>query len=197
MIQRSEEWLEARMGKITASRVGDIVPGARGKYLASREAYMMELATEILTGKSAPFFENEAMRWGTEMEPVAVGAYEAETGRWVKEEGFRYSEKDKMGASPDGLIEEDGSLEIKCPNTSTLLKLRATGKINPKHLVQMNVVMLVWGRQWCDYFVYDPRLETNQFFMKRIERNEEVVNGIIEEVAKFHVELLELVEKLK
>ena len=197
MIQKSEEWLEARKGKITASRVGGIMPGARGKYLASREAYMMELATEVLTGESAPFFETEAMRWGTETEPIARGAYEAITGTWVTEVGFKYSEEFKMGASPDGLIGDNGSIEIKCPQTNTFLKLRATGKINPKHLVQMNVVMLVWDRQWCDYFVYDPKLEANQYFMRRIERNETVVDGIKGEVKKFHEELMELVEKLK
>ena len=197
MIQKSEEWLEARKGKITASRVGDIMPGARGKYLASREVYMMELATEVLTGESAPFFETEAMRWGTETEPIARGAYEAIIGTWVTEVGFKYSEEFKMGASPDGLIGNNGCIEIKCPNTSTLLKLKASGKINPKHLVQMNVVMLVWERQWCDYFVYDPRLPSNQYFMRRIERNETVVDGIKGEVKKFHEELMELVEKLK
>jgi len=197
MIQHSPEWFEAKRGRVSASRVGDIMPGARGKYLASREAYMMELATEILTGESAPFFENEAMRHGTATEPIARGVYEAETGQWVTEVGFKYSEEDKMGASPDGLIEEDGSIEIKCPNTSTLLKLKASGEINPKHLVQMNVVMLVWDRQWCDYFVYDPRLPSNNYFMRRIERKETVVDGIKTEVLKFHEELMELVEKLK
>ncbi len=197
MIQKSEEWLEARKGKITASRVGDIMKGARGKYLASREAYMMELATEILTGESAPFFETEAMAHGTTTEPIARGAYEAITGTWVTEVGFKYSEEFKMGASPDGLVGTDGCIEIKCPNTSTLLKLKASGKINPKHLVQMNVVMLVWDRQWCDYFVYDPRLPSNQYFMRRVERNEMVGDGIKEEVKKFYEELMELVEKLK
>ena len=197
MIQHSIEWLEARKGRVTASRVGDLMPGARGKHLASREVYMMELATEILTGGLAPFFENEAMRHGTETEPIARGVYEAETSQWVDEVGFKYSEKYQMGASPDGLIGDNGCIEIKCPNTATLLKLKASGKINPKHLVQMNVVMLVWDRQWCDYFVYDQRLPSNNFFMRRIEKNEEVVNGIIEEVAKFNEELTELIKELK
>ena len=197
MIQHSPEWFEARKGKATASRIGDIMPGARGKYLASRETYLMELAEEIITGNSAPFFESEAMRWGTEMEPAARGAYEAITGTWVDEVGFKYSEEFFMGASPDGLVGKDGCIEIKCPQTNTFLKLRTTGKINPKHLVQMNVVMLVWDRQWCDYFVYDPKLEANQYFIRRIERNETVVDGIKEEVKKFHKELMELVEKLK
>jgi len=197
MIQRSKEWFEAKRGKPSASRIGDIMPGARGKYLASREAYMMELATEILTGQSAPFFETESMRWGTEMEPMARGAYEALTGTWVNEAGFKYSEEYLMGASPDGLVGENGSIEIKCPNTSTLLKLKATGKINPKHLVQMNVVMLIWEREWNDYFVYDPRLPSNNYFMRRIEANDIVLEGIITEVKKFHEELMELVEKLK
>lgn len=197
MIQHSDEWIEARKGNITASRVGDIMKGARGKYLASRETYMMELATEILTGESAPFFETEAMAHGTATEPIARGAYEAITETWVTEVGFKYSEEFKMGASPDGLIGDKGCIEIKCPNTSTLLKLKASGKINPKHLVQMNVVMLVWEREFCDYFMYDPRLPSNNYFMRRIERNETVVDGIKEEVLKFHVELMELVEKLK
>ena len=197
MEQRSNEWLEARKGKITASRVGDIMKGSRGKYLAARETYMLELATEILTGESAPFFENEAMRWGSETEGLARGAYEAETGTWVDEVGFKYSEEFFLGASPDGLVGEDGCIEIKCPNTNTLLKLKSSGKINPKHLVQMNVVMLVWDRSWCDYFVYDPRLPSNNYFMRRIERKEEVVEGIIEEVKKFKAELDEMVEGLK
>jgi len=190
--QGTNAWLKSRLGKMSASRIGDIIPGARGKYLASREAYMTELEVEITTGQMADFFENAAMRWGTETEPMARAYYEFEKDAVVEEVGFIvHPDIPYLGASPDGLIGEDGGLEIKCPNTSTLLTLRRTGKINPKHVVQCHIGMMCTGREWWDYFVFDPRLENNPYYYRRIERDEIMIENLTTEITKFWEELQE------
>lgn len=192
MEQHSDEWIEARIGMMSASRIGGILPGARGNYLASRETYMTELEAEILTGQQGDFFENAAMRWGTETEPMARAYYEMEYDCIVKEVGFiKHPTIPYLGASPDGLIDEDGGLEIKCPNTSTLLTLRHNGKINPNHVVQCMINMMCTERTWWDYFMFDPRLENNPSYYRRIARDEVMINGLTKEIEKFWEELQE------
>lgn len=199
MQQGTEEWLAIRLGKITASRVVDIVPGLKGKYLASRKNYMSELACEILTGKGADNFVSKPMEWGTETEPLARSAYEAITGNMVDEVGFiDHDNIECFGASPDGLVNDDGCIEIKCPNTATHIETLTGKAVDRKYVYQMQTVMLCGNRQWCDFVSYDCRLPDNlSIFIKRFNRDEVVIKEIKEEVKKFTAELNELIAKLR
>jgi putative phage-type endonuclease len=193
MIQRSEEWFAARRGKVTASRVIDILPGKNG-YTAARKNYMSELLCERLTGVSAESYQNAAMQWGTDTEPMARSVYEAVTGRMVEEEGFiPHPFIDGFGASPDGVTSDlNGNIciEIKCPNTATHLQTLTTGEIDYKYIVQMHAAMMCLGRAACDFISYDPRLpEKLSIFIKRINRDYKLVELIDSEVIKFLGEL--------
>ena len=117
--QGSEEWLQLRLGKVTASRMKDVMTNGRGGAPSkTAESYMIELAIEAVTGKSLPFFENDAMRHGTATEPQARAMYELISGNEVTEVAF-IEHDDFVGVSPDGLVGLNGGLEIKCPNTKT------------------------------------------------------------------------------
>ena len=118
--QRTPEWFAVRCGKVTASRVADLMARIKTGYAASRDNYMAQLVCERITGKPAESYSNAAMQWGTEQEPFARAAYEAHTGVIVEETGFHsHPTIEAAGASPDGLVGEDGLVEIKCPNTAT------------------------------------------------------------------------------
>ena len=116
--QRSPEWFAARLGKVTASRVADVIAKTKTGYSTSRENYMAQLICERMTGQRQESFTNAAMEWGTETEPLARAAYEAHANVLVDEVGIIDHPFIPMSAaSPDGLIRYDGMLEIKCPNT--------------------------------------------------------------------------------
>jgi len=118
--QRTDEWFAQRLGKVTASRVADVMAKTKTGYSASRENYMAQLVVERLTQTKAESFTNAAMQWGTDQEPFARAAYEAAQGVMVEEVGFMsHPDIEMAGASPDGLVGDDGLLEIKCPNTAT------------------------------------------------------------------------------
>ncbi len=123
IVQGSPEWFAARLGKVTASRVADVIAKTKSGYSTSRENYMVELALERITNTRQEGFTSDAMKWGTETEPLARAAYEALTGELVEEVGMVPHHRIPMaGASPDGLIRGDGLLEIKCPNSATHIK---------------------------------------------------------------------------
>jgi putative phage-type endonuclease len=201
MIQRSDEWFAARRGKVTASRVIDILPGKSG-YTAARKNYMAELLCERLTGVSAESYQNAAMQWGTDTEPMARSVYEAVTGRMVKEVGFvPHPYIADFGASPDGVTGDcdmDICIEIKCPNTATHLQTLTTGEIDYKYIVQMHAAMICAVRSACDFISYDPRLpEKLAIFIKRINRDFKLVSLIETEVIKFLGELDALEEAMR
>ncbi|MDA3939611.1 MAG: YqaJ viral recombinase family protein [Spirochaetia bacterium] len=199
MEQGKEEWLNIRLGKITASRVAGILKGSKGSYLASRKNYMAEKVCEILTGQQGEHFVSKEMQWGTDNEPLARSAYEAITGNTVEEVGFIIHDSiSDLGSSPDGLIGTDGGVEIKCPNTATHLELLLGGKVKRDYIIQMNVNMMCDNRKWWDYVDYDPRLpDEYSIFIQRFQRDEKLVAEITMEVIKFNAELDALVKKLK
>ncbi len=190
MRQGSEEWFAVRCGKVTASRVVDILKGAKGAYLAARKNYMAELLIERLTGEPTETFISAPMRWGTETEPLARGAFEALEGLEVKEVGFvDHPTIKNFGASPDSLT-EDGGLEIKCPNTSTHLELIDGGKIKRDYMIQMHVNMMCCEMGRWHYVDYDPRLPAPlDYYHKVIERDTALVAEIESEVRLFLAEL--------
>ena len=191
MEQRSDEWFAARLGKVTASRVSDVVTRTKSGYSASRANYMAELVCERLTGKQGDSFSNAAMVWGTNTEPMARAAYEALEGILVEELGFvSHPTIEMAGASPDGLVGDDGLVEIKCPNTATHIETLLGAEIPSKYVNQMQWQMACTGRKWCDFVSYDPRMpEDMQLFVKRLERSDDTITELEREIEKFLSEL--------
>lgn len=198
MEQRTDDWFQARLGKVTASRVADVVAKTKSGYSASRDNYMADLIVERLTGQKASSFSNAAMEWGTEQEPNARAAYSARTGELVEEVGFiDHPTIALSGASPDGLVGE-GIVEFKCPNTATHLEYLLAGKPPEKYVTQMQWQMACTGRPWCDFVSYDPRLpEHLQMLTLRVPRNEVRIIELEDEVRKFLAELDDKVKKLQ
>lgn len=191
MDQRTDEWFAARLGKVTASRVADIVARTKSGYSTSRANYMAELVAERLTGKKGDSYSNAAMQWGTEQEPFARAAYESMQGVLVQEVGFvPHPIIADAGASPDGLVSTDGCVEIKCPFTATHIDFLMDGAVPDKYITQIQWQMACTGRLWCDYVSYDPRLpERMQIKVKRINRDSSLIANLEEEVIKFLMEL--------
>ena len=199
MEQQTEEWFAARAGKVTASRVVDLMAKTKSGYSASRENYMAQLVVERFTGGKGESFTNAAMAWGNEQEPFARAAYEAREGVFVDEVGFvpHPSIKD-AGASPDGLVEGDGLVEIKCPNTATMIDVLINETVARKYYMQMQMQMACTERQWCDYVVFDPRMPENaQMFVKRVARDNAFILEMEGEITKFLEELNVKFEVLK
>ena len=198
MEQRSDEWREIRVGKVTASRVADVVAKTKSGYSASRDNYMAQLVCERLTGKPAESYSNAAMQWGTETEPLARAAYEAKMDVLVDEVGFiDHPTIVNSGASPDGLVSFDGLIEIKCPNTSTHIDTLLTQTVPKKYADQIFWQMACTGRQWCDFVSYDPRLPADlQLFIKRIPRDDQYIQHLEAEVIEFLTETAHKVAQL-
>ena len=196
--QRSPEWFAARLGKVTASRVADVIAKTKSGYSASRDNYMAQLICERLTGQQGESFTNAAMQWGTETEPLARSAYEAHA-EMVEEVGFVQHPKIEMaGASPDGLVGLFGMLEIKCPNTATHIDTLLTQTVPTKYITQMQWQMRCCERQWCDFVSFDPRLPQKlQLFVKKVEFDPTYVAMLEEEVTQFLAELDSKLGKLR
>ena len=157
--QGSPEWHSLRLGKVTASRVVNVLPGVKGKYLAGRKNYMSELICEILTGKHAEHFVSGPMQWGTDTEPLGRTGFEIETGLLVKEVAFATHPTIKdFGASPDGLIGDNSGIEIKCPETAQHIDVLLNHKVKRDYVIQMNVNMICTERNEWYYVDFDPRL---------------------------------------
>jgi putative phage-type endonuclease len=195
MEQRSEEWFAARCGKVTASRVADIIARTKTGPSASRENYLAQLVCERMTGKPAESYSNAAMAWGTEQEPFARAAYESVKDVLVEEVGFvPHPSFSEAGASPDGLVGEFGLVEIKCPNTATHIQTLLEQKVPEKYITQMQWQMACTQRHWCDYVSFDPRMaEGLQLFIKRIEFDPVFVGKLDKEIINF---LLDLEDKI-
>ena len=196
--QGSADWLSMRIGKVTASRVKDVLTKGRGSAPSkTAETYMIELLAEMLTGESKPFFENDAMRWGTETEPQARAMYELKSGNTVDEVAFiEYS--DFIGVSPDGLIGKDGLIEIKCPTTITQLKRALSDNYSKDYYEQIQMQLWVSGRKWCDFVSFDPRLDCAAGYLEqRVTRDEAFIEDMKEKTYAFVVKMNDLYSKLK
>lgn len=198
MEQRSTEWFSVRCGKATASRISDIIAKTKTGYSTSRANYMAELLCERLTGSVGESYKSVAMEWGIATEPQAIAAYEAIGGVLVEKVGFvPHSSIDMSGASPDGLIGDDGLLEVKCPLTTTHVETLLSGAIPQKYVTQMQWQMACTGRAWCDFVSFDPRIPTHmQLFVSRLSRDDDTIKMLEGEVTKFLTELEEQIQKL-
>jgi hypothetical protein len=212
--QGSDEWFEERLGKVTASKVKEVVARNNyGKPYAGYYDYIIQLAIERVTGKRKRF-SSKYMEHGTEHEGPAAEHYEATfPERDVRECGFIEHGEIAAGASPDRLVDEDGTMEIKAPNSDTLIKymISMLDKDDPDYeLVKMlnlkgnewrfyyeQIQMQLWitGRKWCDFTVYDPDLPENaQMVIKRVPRDDEYIDGTM---LPRILEFLEKVDKLE
>lgn len=199
MIQGSPEWFAARCGSVTASKIVDVIAKIKSGEAASRMNYRAQLVAERLTNVPAESFSNAAMVRGTELEPFARIAYEVHTGIFVEEIGFvTHPTIKRSGASPDGLVNADGLVEIKCPNTATHITYLLAGEVPPAYKPQMAWQLACTGRKWCDFVSFDPRMpEDLQLFVVRYEPTSEYLAMLESEVTVFLIELDGQEAKLK
>ena len=198
MDQRTEEWHEARLGKVTASRLADVLATIKTGEAAARANYRIELVAERLTGLRSPGFTSTAMQWGIDYERAAVAAYELETGRIVSDVGFVvHPEIADSGASPDGLVGDDGLIEIKCPETKTHVHTLLHKKVPAQYMPQIQWQMACTGRSWVDFVSFDPRLpEHLMLAIIKVERDQSLIEQYENEVKKFLDEVANLVSTL-
>ena len=197
--QGSPEWLAARAGKVTASRIVDVLAKIKTGEAAARRDYRAQIVAEILTGRpQEDGFINASMQWGTDTEPLARDAYEAIEGVLVDQVGLVLHPKiDRAAASPDG-IAGNGLLEIKCPKTATHLQYLVDGEAPKQYQPQMLWQMACTETSWCDFVSFDPRLpEEMQFFKVRFHRDDKRIADIEGEVLAFLYEIDETIKKLK
>ena len=199
IIQGSPEWHAIRCGKVTASRVADVVAKTKNGASASRATYMGELIAERLTGQPAVKFTNAAMDWGTATEAEARNAYAFYFDADVLHVAFVDHGSIAMTcASPDGIIKDDGLVEIKCPNTATHIETLLSGIVPSKYRTQMQWQLACTCRTWCDFVSYDPRMpETMRLFVRRISRDDQTIADLEQEVSAFLNELDHKVAQLR
>ena len=192
--QGSEDWFVQRLGKVTASRMADVMAKTKTGYGAGRKNYMMELLCQRLTGAREEGYVNAAMQRGTDLEPLARAAYEVQMDCTVQEAEFiLHPKEDSLGASPDGLVGEEGLIEIKCPNTAQHVTFLQTGKPERKYILQMQTQMACTDREWCDFVSFDDRMpEELQVAIVRVERDDDLINEIMAEAGLFLAELAKL-----
>jgi len=197
--QGSDEWFEARLGKVTASRISDVVAQIKSGWGASRARYMGELIAESLTHEPTPSYSNAAMQHGLDTEPQAAAAYAFYTDAELEMVGFvNHPKIDQSGCSPDRLIGKDGLVEIKCPQTSTHIDTLLGRSIPKKYICQMQWQMACTERNWCDFVSFDPRMPpASQLFIKREERDEERIKELENMVVEFLTEMNEKIDRLK
>jgi putative phage-type endonuclease len=190
-LQRTDDWFADRLGKVTASRVADILARTKSGPSASRANYAAELVAERLTGRRAEGFTSAAMQRGTDLEPLARDSYSFMTGNKVVEVGFVPHPTIAMtGASPDGLIDDDGLVEIKCCGAARHIAVLKGDPAEDRYVKQMLWQMACTGRQWCDLAYYNPDLPTElQLKIIRIERDEVAIEQMEAEVSAFLAEV--------
>lgn len=185
------EFHASRCGKVTASRIVDVMAKGKSGEALTRAGYKAELLSERDTGVQPEGFSSAAMQWGTDCEPLACAAYESETGQFVtKPPLIDHPSIALSGASPDGLVGNDGLIEIKCPNTHTHIAHLLSAAIKRDYMLQMQWQMACTDRLWCDFASFDPRLSpAKQLKITRVMRDQALIDEIEAEVNQFQAEL--------
>lgn len=197
--QGTPEWHAARCGKVTGSRVADVVRKTKSGISASRATYAGELVAERLSGFQAPSsFSTRATEWGKDQEATARQLYALMTDATVSTVGFvDHHAIEWSGVSPDGLVNDTGLVSFKCPNSATHIATLLGSPIEPDYVKQMVWEMACTGRQWCDFVSFDPRLPPEmQIEIRRVERDPVVIAELEIEVRKFLSEVADTVERL-
>lgn len=193
--QRTDDWYAARLGKATGSRFADVLAGGKG---LTRKAYATQLALEIISGKAAETYTSQDMETGTEREPIARAEYEALTGNFVEEVGFCLHDTLPAGVSPDGLIDEDGGVEIKCPKAKTHAEYLELTREPSAYTAQIQGCMWVTGRQWWDFVSYHPDFPENaRLIVRRIPRDEAFIEKLQRAIEEFSQEVHRTVDLIR
>lgn len=190
--QRTPEWHAARLGKVTASKIADVMASGRaGAPSVTRANYLAQLLCERLTGRPTEGYISHEMQHGTDNEPIAINAYEMAQDVIVSPIGFVDHPSIAMsGASPDGLVGEDGLIEVKCPNSATHLATLKGAEIDGRYMKQMQWQMACTGRAWCDFVSFDPRMPDHmQLHIQRVPRDLEMIAQIEVAVSAFLADL--------
>ncbi|WP_273718099.1 MULTISPECIES: lambda exonuclease family protein [Bartonella] len=202
MEQRTAQWFQARLGKVTASNIYNVISKtAKGTPTSKYEDYKIKLITERLISEASPYYETEDMRWGIEHEEDALREYAFIYDTDVTQCGFIQHPTIKMaGASPDGLIDKDGLIEIKCPRSTTHMRFFINNEIKPEYLAQMQFQMACTERKWCDFISYDPRFAGDSSHLrmkiKRIHRDEKQIEQINQAVENFLAEIEREIQRI-
>lgn len=196
--QGSPEWFAARCGKVTASRVADIIAKTKTGYSTSRANYAAQLIAERLTGVPAESYTNAAMQWGNEKEGEARDAYAFDRGVEVQTVGLVIHPTIELAAaSPDGLVGSDGLVEIKCPNTATHIEVLLGEAVPAKYITQIQWQLACTGRAWCDFASYDPRMPGEmQLWIRRIDRDDVMIRELHTAIEVFLSEVASTVDAL-
>lgn len=197
--QGSPEWKELRLGHVTASNVADVMAKGKSGEAETRKKYKLRLIAERMSGMSQDSFSNAAMEWGVEQEAYARMAYEVAKDVLVDKTGFwHHPEIAFVGVSPDGLVNDDGLVEIKCPKTETHIDYMLDDKVPAKYYKQIQCQLWVTGRQWCDFISFDPRMPAlKQLFVIRCPRDDDFIATMEAEVRTFLTEIEFLMGKLE
>lgn len=202
--QGSNEWFELRIGKITASRLSDVLASGRGgSESLTRIKYRNELIRERLTGKRLEGYSNPSMERGTLLEPLARASYEVKNNVMVEQVAFvQHFNNLPAGASPDGLVGDNGLIEIKCPDPANhianILDNGQSMKAKYNNQIQWQLACCGPQRQWCDLISFDPDMNNDlQLFVVRVKRDNDYIKFMEEEVMKFDNEITETILKLK
>lgn len=198
--QGTPEWFALRYGWITASMFKAVISKGKGSAPSkTRLSYMYQVAAETVSEMRQESFTSEYMEWGTETEPQAREMYEFVSGNEVEEVTFiRLGDDHKVGCSPDGIIGDDGMIEIKCPKTTTQVETFLSGKMPTTHNAQVQGQLWVANRQWCDFVSFDPRIAGDaSYFCQRIERDDEYIKELEAKCFQFEIDLIEIVNKLR
>lgn len=193
MAQRSPEWYNIKCGKISASSMSDVLAKGKG---VTRRNYMIKLIAERLSGIPQETYQNGAMQWGIDTEPLARQAYEESTLTVVNQVGF-VEMSEFVGCSPDGFVGEDGLVEIKCPNTSTHVETILDNRLPPEYVAQVQSQMWICERKWCHFVSFDPRLSPRPLWFIKVEQDDKYISLIEAAVDTFVNEMLELEAKIR
>jgi putative phage-type endonuclease len=198
-LQRNEIWQQARIGKITCSNFYKVMTRGRAKdceFGDTAITYAMEIVTEILTGEKKEDFTNAAMEWGNTYEREAKEQYQLETfNKIINTEYIPFD--DIVGGSPDGLVGDDGIIEIKCPNSTTHLTNLINKEVPAIYKPQVHGYLMITGRKWCDFVSYDPRFKDEQrLLIVRIERDEQYISELKKRIEKFKIIINEILKKI-
>ncbi len=200
IIQGSDEWLALRAGKVTASRVADIVRQVNGgKPSASRQRYLGEIVAERLTGAPTATFKSAEMQWGNDNEAQACDGYTFYHGGSLSQIAFvDHPRIAQSGASPDRLVDSAGLIEIKCPATHTHIDALLGAPIDPDYVKQIQWQLACTERQWCDFCSFDPRMpEDLRLFVTRVERDDALIRELETAVEIFLAEVDDTIKRLR
>jgi hypothetical protein len=190
IVQRSPEWFAARLGIATASRFSAVLAKIKTGESAERRNYRAQLVVERLTRKPVEMYQNAAMQHGTDQEPFARMAFAAKSDAIVDEVGFLRHADIEAGCSPDGLIDEDGMIEIKCPFQTAIHIETLISGMPKEHVPQVQGQMWIAGRAWVDFISFDPRMPDKlQLFVQRIPRDDEYIEILSKEISAFMEEV--------